>query len=257
MSKNVVFIPNISLGNGRNSSYHYSIKSWKHWCDKNNCELLVWEDLLYPVDYMKITWQRYYLFDILDGNNVDYSQILMVDADTIVHPDCPNFFNETDNKYCGVRVDGCYEWVLRSIRGFGDELFDGMRIHPWNYINGGFQIVNENHKNFFEVMKKYYDTYSKEIITAIDKLKCGTDQTILNYMLSKEKVDMKYLPIRYNFQDLYRKNTIVLHEESQHWMNDELYFLDAAWVYHFNSIPPNPMNRDAKYWMERTYKELY
>jgi hypothetical protein len=57
--KNVVFIPNIDLGNGRSDSYSYSIKSWKRWCDKNNCELLIWEDLLYPVDYMKITWQRY------------------------------------------------------------------------------------------------------------------------------------------------------------------------------------------------------
>ena len=50
----------------------------------------------------------------------------MVDADTIVHPNCPNFFNETDGKYCGVMNDGDYEWVLRSIRGFGNELFDGI-----------------------------------------------------------------------------------------------------------------------------------
>ena len=187
--KNVVFIPNINLGNGRSDSYSYSINSWKAWCDKNNCELLVWEDLLYPVDYMKITWQRYYLFDILEANKVDYKQILMVDADTIVHPNCPNFFDETDDKYCGVRVDGCYEWVLRSIRGFGDELFDGMRIHPWNYINGGFQIVNENHRSFFDAMKSYYDENSNEITKTIDKLRCGTDQTIVNYMLDKEKID--------------------------------------------------------------------
>ena len=90
--KNIVFIPNIDLGDGRNNSYHYSVKSWKYWCDKNNCKLIVWEDLLYPVDYMKITWQRYHLFDILESNNIGYDQILMVDADTIVHPDCPNFF---------------------------------------------------------------------------------------------------------------------------------------------------------------------
>ena len=253
--KNIVFIPNIDLGNGRNNSYHYSIKSWKEWCDKNDCELLVWEDLLYPVDYMKITWQRYYLFDILEANDIDYDQILMVDADTIVHPDCPNFFEETDNKYCGVRVDGCYEWVLRSIRGFGDELFDGMRIHPWNYINGGFQIVNKNHKKFFEAMKKYYDTYSKEIVSTIDKLKCGTDQTIVNYMLHKENVDVKYLPSCYNLQDLFRKNLLVVH--GNEWWTDELHYLEAAGGYHFNSIPHNPMNRDANYWIERTYKELF
>ena len=63
--KNIVFIPNIDLGNNRSTPYHYSVNSWKHFCDKHNCELIVWEDLLYPVDYMKITSQRYYVFDIL------------------------------------------------------------------------------------------------------------------------------------------------------------------------------------------------
>ncbi len=130
-----------------------------------------------------------------------------------------------------------------------------MRIHPWNYINGGFQIVNKNHKKFFEAMKKYYDTYSKEIVSTIDKLKCGTDQTIVNYMLHKENVDVKYLPSCYNLQDLFRKNLLVVH--GNEWWTDELHYLEAAWVYHFNSIPHNPMNRDANYWIERTYKELF
>ena len=255
--KNIVFIPNINLGNGRNNSYHYSIKSWKQWCDKNDCELIVWEDLLYPIDYMKITWQRYYMFDILEANNIDYNQVLMVDADTIVHPNCPNFFNESGGYYCGVRVDGCHEWLLRSISQFGDRLFDGMRIRTWNYINGGFQIVNKNHKGFFETMKKYYVDNSIEITKAINDIMAGTDQTILNYMLHKERVKVKLLPVRYNLQDLYRKNTIVIDKEMQHWMQDVLYFLDVGWVYHFNSIPPNPLNRDANYWIKRTYKELY
>ena len=96
--KNIVFIPNIDVGNGRSDNYNYSINSWKQWCDKNNCELIIWEDLVLPVEEMKITWQRYYVLDILEGNKIDYNQVLIVDADTIVHPDCPNFFNETDGK---------------------------------------------------------------------------------------------------------------------------------------------------------------
>ena len=71
---NVVFIPNIDLGDGRANSYHYSVDSWSQWCKKNDCELLVWEDLLYPIDYMKITWQRYYLFDILKSNDIEYDR---------------------------------------------------------------------------------------------------------------------------------------------------------------------------------------
>ena len=253
--KNIVFIPNINLGNGRNKSYSHSINSWKHWCDKNNCELIVWEDLLYPVDYMKITWQRYYVFDILKANDIDYNQILMVDADTIVHPDCPNFFELTDNKYCGVMNEGDYEWVLRSIRGFGDELFDGKRIKPWNYINGGFQILNKNHENFYKKVIEYYKTNSDKIINTIAKLRTATDQTIINFLLVENNIDVKILPDCYNLVDLYRKNLLYL--DSSNWWSDELHFLDAGWVYHFNAIPPNSMNRDVSYWMERTYKELY
>ena len=50
---------------------------------------------------MNICWQRYYLFDILDANDIKYDQILSVDADTIVHPDCPNFFEMTEGKMWG------------------------------------------------------------------------------------------------------------------------------------------------------------
>jgi hypothetical protein len=180
----------------------------------------------------------------------------MVDADTIVHPDCPNFFEETENKYCGVKVDGCYEWVVRSIKGFGDELFDGNRIKPWNYINGGFQIINKSHRKFFETMKKYYSENSEKIISVIDKLKCGTDQTIVNYMLDKENIDVKLLPTCYNLQDMFKKS--LLHIPGHSWWPDTLENLwDSGWIYHFNSIPQNQHNRDANYWIERVYKELY
>jgi hypothetical protein len=43
----------------------------------------------------------------------------------------------------------------------------------------------------------------------------------------------------------------------QEWWTDELHFLDAGWIYHYNAIPRNPMERHVNYWMERTYKELY
>lgn len=254
--KNIVFIPNIKVGDGaRSTSYQYSINSWKHFCDKHNCELLIWEDLLFPVEDMKITWQRYYLFDILEGNNIDYDQILMVDADTIVHPDCPNFFEETDHKYCGVMNDGCYEWVTRSIRDFNRELFPNSDSpNPWTYINGGFQIVNKKHKEFFSNMKDYYSKYKDSIQVAIDRIKAGTDQTIVNYMLKVNKVDVKILPPCYNLQDLFRKN--LLHIPGHSWWPDTLEGMySAGWVYHFNAIPQN--ERHANYWIERVYRELY
>ena len=101
--KNVVFMMDIDLGGeGRYSStrrlpYKYSISSWKQWCKANNVELFILDELLLPQEQMAICWQRYYLFDILEANSIEYDQVLMVDADTIVHPDCPNFFDCPDS----------------------------------------------------------------------------------------------------------------------------------------------------------------
>ena len=256
MSKNVVFIPNIDLGDGRNKSYNYSINSWKHFCDKYNCELVVWNDLLLPIEQMKITWQRYYMFDILEANNIDYDQILIVDADTIVHPDCPNFFDETDGKYSAVRNNGSFEWVRRSMDGFSKLLFDGeVPFNVWNYINCGFQIVNKDHKEFFEYVRNYYLENQHDVQNAISQVKAGTDQTIINFLLRQQNIELNYLPICYNLQDLHSKQLLFIHP--QMWFEDKLIFENCGYVFHFNAIPPNEMGRDANYWIERTYKEFY
>ena len=122
--KNIVFIPNIDVGNGRSDNYNYSINSWKHWCDKNDCELIELKDLVLPIQEMKITWQRYYALELLENQNIKYDQVLMVDADTLVHPDCPNFFEMTEHKYVGVHNYGSMDWVLRSMENYSHYFFN-------------------------------------------------------------------------------------------------------------------------------------
>ena len=57
--KNVVFIPNIDLGNDRSKPYEYSIKSWRKFCDKYDCELLVLDEfvlILVSAPVMLLIW---------------------------------------------------------------------------------------------------------------------------------------------------------------------------------------------------------
>ena len=215
MPKDVVFIPNIDLGNNRNQSYSYSINSWKHFCDKYDCELLVWEDLLLPVEQMKITWQRYYMFDILESNNIEYDQILMVDADTIVHPDCPNFFNETYGAYSAVMNDGDYEWVMRSIDAWGKYMFpDYEKPKVWEYFNTGFIIANKKHKPFFKELQNFYLENKDELYSIRNHQNYkwhpipGVGQTCVNFLVKKHKIKIRYLPERYNLQDMFRKDLL-------------------------------------------------
>ena len=251
---NIVFIPNIDLGNNRSTPYHYSVKSWKKWCDKNECELIEWKDPIMDSNTFPIIMQREWVFDIIEYNDIDYDQVLIVDADTIVHPDCPNFFKETNHNYSAVVNNGCYEWVTRSIREWGKAMFPNEPlVKPYNYFNTGFVIVNKKHKSFFNEIKELYLNRGDEIKHYRDTIKASTGQTMVNFMLQKNNIEVTKLSEGYNLQDLFRKN--LLHIPNHSWFSDDLHFLDAGWVYHFNAIPQN--DRHVSYWMERTYKHLY
>ena len=121
---NIVFIPHINLGDNRSTPYHYSIKSWKQWAQQyDDIEVIEWTEPIMDPKEFKITLQRYWVHDILQYNNIEYDQVLIVDADTIVHLDCPNFFNETKGEFGVVLNNGCYEWVTRSISEWGRCMF--------------------------------------------------------------------------------------------------------------------------------------
>lgn len=250
----IVFIPNINTGDGRNTPYHYSVWSWSKWAEKqDNVKVVEWSSPIAPPEQMKITLQRYWVHDILKANKIEYDQVLLVDADTIVHPECPNFFKETKGKFSVVVNNGCYEWTTRSIDKWHESLFpDKDKIEVWKYFNGGFQITSKEHEDFYKFVKSYYEKNHAKILELSTHIKAGTDQTIINFLAREYGLDINYLPECFNLQDLYRKGT--LHFEGA-WIPDELIFLKAGWVYHFNAIPNNP--RHVSYWMERTYKELY
>jgi hypothetical protein len=246
-NKNIVFIPNIKLDD-RSSGYEFSIKSWKVWCDKNDVELFVLEELLVPVEDMRITWQRYYLFDILEANGITYNQILMVDSDTIIHPDCPNFFNDTDGKYCGVINDGSTEWTLRGIENYSKFIFNDVKLNYWECINGGFQIVNKTHQDFFNKVIEFYNKNKTNLIEVQNFSKTGSDQIPLNFLLKMNNIDIKYFSYKYNMMEMYIKEIVT----------SDLLFTKLGYIYHFNAgLPKVTEEREDLYWMRKTYKNLF
>mgnify|MGYP005992990079 FL=1 len=259
MKKNVVFIMNVDpqvidpkwerFHTSRKTPYELSVKSWKHWCEKNDCELFVLTDLLFPHEEMKCTWQRYYIFDLLEANDINYDQICYVDADTIVHPDCPNFFDMTEGKLCGAHFDGSWDWVLRSIEVYGKYAFENHKIDWYKYIDSGFWIVNEKHKKLFKNLCEYY-WLNKDLLKELElNFRLGTDQTPFNYFILgyDEPVDFKLLPYEFNMNDMARKELLA----------DDLLFTKCGWIYQYNAIPNNDDNKLTEYFMKKTYDYLY
>jgi hypothetical protein len=231
----------------RRAAYKYSIDSWKRWCEKNDCKLFVLNDLVLEKEKMAICWQRYYLFDILDANEIEYDQVLMVDADTIVHPECPNFFEMSEGKLCGAYFDGSWDWVLRSIENYSKYAFENYMMPWWKYFDCGFVLVNKNHKQFFNDIVSYYFTNQDTLIQLQETFHTGTDQTPVNMLTHKYNIDLKLLPYEFNMCDMARKEIL----------GDDLLFTKIGWIYQYNAIPNNKDNQLTNHFMKKTYEHFY
>ena len=207
MSKNVVFIVNIKnkANVSRSLPYTYSVKSWKNWCEKNDCELFVLKERIYENDIMNPNWHKLFVFDLLENEGIDYDQVLTVDADTIVHPDCPNFFDMSENKFCAVHNEGSYDWICRSIENYSKYVFDNHQLDLWKYFNSGFMIVNKSHKKIFSEILNFYLQNKEHIMKIQETLHVGTDQPIINFFLDINKISRKLLPYEFNMKKTYEK----------------------------------------------------
>jgi hypothetical protein len=247
--KNVIFMTNIRDESklDRSEPYKYSVKSWKYWCEKNNVEFFMLDQYMFDTNYMIPNWYKLYVFDLLDNNDIDYNQIAIVDADTIVHPDCPNFFEMSDNKFCAVHNDGSYDWVCRSMENYSKHLFNGFTFPIWEYINSGFIILNKKHKKLYKDIINFYTENRESIVSVQKNFGVGTDQPIINFFLQKQNVDLKLLSYKFNMQDMALKEILT----------EDLLFTKLGWIYHYNAIPDNHDSSLTLYWMKKTYEELY
>ena len=255
--KNVVFIVDITLKGSqrevgrwaetRSDPYEFAVKAWGKWCDKNDCELFVLNEEVLPHSTMPVSWQRYYVFDLLEANEIEYDQVMYVDADTIPHPDCPNVFEMSDRKFCFVHNEGSYDWILRSIENYSKYFFDGYMI-PWHhYFDSGMMIFNKNHKEFFQEIINFFHTNRENLLKVEGEWHTGTDQTPVNFLTHMLDVDYKKLPYEFNMCDLHRKELL----------DNRMLFTNIGWIYQYNSIPNNVDDKLTFHWMEKTYKHLW
>lgn len=256
MSKNIVFMVNLveDAKLDRTKPYEFSVKSWQHYCTTHDCELYVLEDRIYEETYMNANFHKLFPIPILENSDVSYDKILVVDSDTIVHPDAPNIFDVTcTNDIYGVHNMGNYDWVIRSMENYSFELFDGYMFPLREYINTGLIVYNSSHKEFLREVHEFYFDNAEKIVDIQTRYGTGTDQPILNFLIHKFNQKLSLLPFEWNMQELPRLEVL----------DTDLTFTNYGYVYHFNGIPPdyklyNDPNKSSVYqWMEYTYNKLY
>tara|TARA_R100000479_G_scaffold70032_2_gene33639 strand:+ start:482 stop:1216 length:735 start_codon:yes stop_codon:yes gene_type:complete len=221
MSKNIVFMHTI----GYKPEYEVSKQSWSLWCDKNNVEFVLLDESI--DDDMFPNYQRYYLFDLLENSDKDFDRVLTIDADTIIHPNAPNIFEETDeNKLYFVHDTGSYDWMLRGMEWYSKELFDGLWFDYLEYGNSGFQLLSKKHIDFYKKMQELWSENKDVIIDLSQKYGLGKEQALWNLMIRKHNIEYELLPYKWNMTNMMKKEILT-----------NGLFISLGWVYHFNGLP--------------------
>ena len=241
---NVVFIHAI----GQRQEYEYGKQSWNTWCKKNNVELFILDEPILSLDVMFPNYQRYFMFDLLDNSGIKYDRVLTVDADTLIHPDAPNFFETTSpDKLYMVHDDGSYDWIIRGMEHYEKEIpeLNDIWFDFGDYGNSGFQLLGSKHKKFFKSMLEFWNRNSEKIIEVTNTYGVGKEQTLWNFMIRKENIDWCMLPYEYNMTSMPKKEILT---------NDFL-FTKLGWIYHFNGIERKDEGVVAD-WMRKTHNYL-
>ena len=223
----------------------YSIDAWKFWCKKNDCELVIYdkpsiEDL---VKY-KITIQRWFdVFDFLDKKNINYDQIAMVDACSIPHWNCSNFFELTGGKFTAGRDMDNLRWIYESIEGYKN-FFEDFEFNLSEYVCCQFTIFNESHREFFTKFKQMYLDNIEELTFLQKKVKRGTDQTPFNYMVQMNNIEVNYLSQPYRLSHLPRKEML-----GYNWqLNEDTtpFFIKYGYIWFFSGFDKQARNNLMK-----------
>ena len=251
MKKNVVWWvginnPNHSEKFGGYEYFEYSRKSWEHWCKENNCEFVAFTE---PVEKdlikFRVNWQKaIFVFDELERRGIDYDQICLVDSSSMIKWNAPNFFEMTDRKFCGLRDTDNMKWTYQSIKGY--ENFFDFKLDTTKYINSGFIVFNESHKEFFKSFKDlYYDNVDTFVNLQDNIIKKGTEQTPLNYWLQMQDIDVKLdLPMGFKLTHMHRRSFFAYNWQLKEDMNP--YFLKWGYIWFFNGFPKDQRSKVMK-----------
>ena len=248
--KNVIFIPIVIPQEKKLDKFggwewmDYSKKSWEYWCNKNNCELVIYDTpSIKNTDKFRVTVQRFMdVFDFLESKNIKYNQVAMVDACMIPHWDCPNFFNLTDNKLTVSIDNDNLGWVYESVKGY-QHMFDNFNLDIKKYFCSGFVILNKSHKQLLQQFKtKYLENSEAFYKLQTETVKKSTCQTPLNYIVQMNKVDTTILPTQYRVSHLYRKELAMPFTYSKNSNSNLPLFVENCHLWQFSGFDKTTRN---------------
>jgi hypothetical protein len=175
------------------------------------------------------------------------SQVAVVDADTMIRWDAPDFFALAGGSLAAVR-DREPDWIVRSIRAY-QPFFPGVALDWWDYFNSGLVVFARDQAH---VLRALVDTYRRnraELAAVQRRTDVGVDQTLLNFVVRLKQEPITFLPAPFNLMHCLPIPLLTLielesatPEQRRRQLVDEIMrtpgmfdFVDHSYVWHYNN----------------------
>jgi len=254
MKKNILFFTSLKANDPNLDAYkEWSLLTWKYYAKKYDLDIFILDQPLCDTELMRPTWQRWYVYDLLEasGYNIDdIGQVALIDIDTMVRWDTPNIFEVAGDNYSGVIDDISLEWINNSIDGYRFHFpqFKDIDLTWTTYINNGVLVLPKTGREF---CKTVIDFYNKNVDKLRDlqhnSLKKGTDQTPINFLAKQHFGQLNYISKKFNMSQL-----IMTHAMSPSLLDGQPIFIKHGFIWHFNGIPREQRND----YMKQTWEQI-
>lgn len=212
---------------GRKSElYDYCVDSVMAYCEKYNIDHIVQSQPLmrikpdvFTTNRSKESYEKHGGFlPIFEKENAFdhwdlYDQIAIIDADIYIRPTAPNIFEELkpDTDFAGVveREIPILPWYRDKIINYSRmqyaSLAEKVDFTPtsagFEFFNMGLMLMNKNIAKYLkgQTGKEFIERLEfKDFVDGKGPWKWSTDQTLLNYWVRKEKMNLQRLDWKWN-----------------------------------------------------------
>jgi hypothetical protein len=171
--------------------------TWRWWCRRNGVEFVLLDRPLggEAFSLMPPTVQRWLAPAELLGTSLE-DQVAVVDADTMIRWDAPDFFSQARGGLAAVRGNDP-AWIHASIEAFGP-LFPGVSLPWWEYFNAGLVVLGPAELPVLRTFVEHQLHHRVELMAIQRRANVGTDQTPLNLTVRQAGRPVTFLPPPFN-----------------------------------------------------------
>jgi hypothetical protein len=209
----------------RSKLYEHCIKSVETYCNENEIDhkvqrtpILRIKPDVFSTNRSKESYEKHGGFlPIYEKENAfayfsEYDQIAIIDADIWIRPNSPNIFEAMDPEtdFGGVVESSApiLPWYNQKIANYSRMQYGSLKI-DWAYtdasgfpfMNMGLMVMNKSFAKYLrgQTPKQFIERQEfKMFVDGLGAWKWSTDQTMLNYWIRKEKMNIQRLDWRWN-----------------------------------------------------------